>query len=147
MLCFQQRCFAHGIQFAIIGVLCKPLPEEKNQGIFQETDNANQSELSGVDDDGFPVKCSLISVKIANYKNLVSKFRKTEKIFRKSLTKNYLILQKYVQEEHCKILEFILDCITCWCFLVIMLEGFHALRLYISKDLIDLRSDIQFIEE
>lgn len=56
MPCFQQRCFAHGIQLAIIDILYKDLPEEEAQdqeGLrrFQEIDNADQSELSDVDDD------------------------------------------------------------------------------------------------
>lgn len=56
MPCFQQLCFAH-IQLAIIDVLYKEnLTQEENQdqgGLrrFQEIDNANQSELSDVDDD------------------------------------------------------------------------------------------------
>lgn len=126
MPCFQQRCFAHGIQLAIIDVLYKHLAEEKDQDQggprrFQEIHNANQSELSDVDDDddegGFVVDCTPSSVKIAsNYKNLIKKVRKIVKIFKKSLTKNDLILQKYIQEEHGKRLDFILDCKTRWKF-------------------------------
>lgn len=125
MPCFQQRCFAHGIQLAIIDVLYKDLAEEdqeyqdQKEPRFQEIDNADQYELTDVDDDdnegSFIVDCtpSPSSVKIAsNYKDLITKVRKIVKIFRKSATKHDFILQKYIQEEHNKKLELILDCKT-----------------------------------
>lgn len=151
MPCFQQRCFAHGIQLAIIDVLYKDgLAEEliPDQEVFQEIiDNADQSDLSDDDDNGFIVNCTPPSVKIAsNYKDLITKIRKIVKIFRKSPTKNDLILQKYILEEHGKRLELILDCKTRWNSLVNMLERFYCVRSCISKALIDLRSKIQFTE-
>lgn len=86
-------------------------------------------------------------MKIAsNYKDLITKVRKVVKIFRRSPTKNDLILQKYIQEEHDKRLELIIDCKTRWNSLVNMLERFYIVRLCISKALIDLRSEIRFTE-
>lgn len=156
MPCFQQRCFAHGIQLAVIDVLYKDLAEEtdqeyEEQEVFQEIENADQSELSDVDnddnEDSFIVDCTLPSVTIAsNYKDLITKVRKIVKIFKRSPTKNDLILQKYIQEEHGKKLELILDCKTRWNSLINMLERFYSVRLCISKALIDLRSEIQFTE-
>lgn len=93
MPCFQQRCFAHGIQLAIIDVLYKDLAEEENHDQeelrrFQEIDNADQSELSEIDDNddegSFIVDCTSSSVKIAsNYKDLITKARKNCEDFQK----------------------------------------------------------------
>lgn len=115
----------------------------------------NLSYISDVDDDGddddegsFIVDCTFPSVKIAsNYKDLITKVQKIVKIFRKLPTKNDLILQKYIQEEHGKRLELILHCKTHWNSLVNMLEHFYIVRLCISKALIDLRSEIRFTEK
>ena len=56
-------------------------------------------------------------------------------------------MQKYVQDEHGKRLELILDCKTRWNSLLNMLERFYNLRLCISKALIDVESEIYFTDE
>ncbi|KMQ87683.1 crossover junction endonuclease mus81-like protein [Lasius niger] len=100
------------------------------------------------EESGLSVTSSLPSVEVVlNYRDLIAKVRKAVKIFKKSPTKNDIYLQKYVQKEHGKRLELILDCKTRWNSLLNMLERFYNLRLCISKALIDIGSEIYFTDE
>lgn len=151
--CYRQLCYAHGIQLAIIDVLYKNFTasEDEVQKTIQEICNTIQSEISDDDDDeegALTVNYISPSIEIApNYRDLITKVRKVVKLFRKSPTKNDVILQKYVQEQHGKRLELIIDCKTRWNSLLNMLERFYNVRLCISKALIDLESEIRFTEE
>lgn len=157
--CYQQLCYAHGVQLAIVDVLYKKKSsvqedeEEENQPpteepLEHELSN-NEDELDSDDEDSsLSVRPLLTEVElISDYTDLVSKVRKVVKVFKKSPTKNDLFLQKYVQEEFGKTLELILDCKTRWSSLLNMIYRFYKLRLCVSKALIDAKSDIYFTDE
>ncbi|OMJ15185.1 hypothetical protein AYI69_g8288 [Smittium culicis] len=60
---------------------------------------------------------------INEYKDMVSKVRKTVNIFRRSPTKND-ILQNYTKYDQSKEVYLIMDTQTRWCSLISMLSGF-----------------------
>ena len=83
-----------------------------------------------------PVNCDTINVSM-----IISKVRKIARFFRKSLLKNQ-ILQKYVQEEHGKKLQVMLDSKTRWNSLLAMLERILEIKSSISKALIDCNQEL-----
>lgn len=148
MPCYHQLCYAHGIQLAVIDVLYKKNAEQEvsEQMLFNMSDDENDDDED--EEGGLSVTSSVSSVEIvSNYKDLITKVRNAVKIFKKSPTKNDIYLQKYVQEEHGKRFELILDCKTRWNSLLNMLERFYNLKLCISKALIDIESEIHFTDE
>jgi len=151
MPCYQQLCYAHGVQLAVIDVLYKKNLQQESSEETQIQFYMSDDEDDDVDEDeedGLSVTLSLSPVEVVlNYRDLIAKVRKTVKIFKKSPTKNDIYLQKYVQEEYGKKLELILDCKTRWNSLLNMLERFYNLRLCISKALIDIKSEIYFTDE
>lgn len=118
MPCYQQLCYAHDIQLAVIDILYKKIFGARV--IRRNTNTICQFNMSDDEDDdvedeesGLSVTSSLPSVEVVlNYRDLIAKVRKAVKIFKKSPTKNDIYLQKYVQKEHGKRLELILDCKT-----------------------------------
>lgn len=148
MPCYQQLCYAHGIQLLYKKIFGARVIRRNTNTICQF--NMSDDEDDDVEDEesGLSVTSSLPSVEVVlNYRDLIAKVRKAVKIFKKSPTKNDIYLQKYVQKEHGKRLELILDCKTRWNSLLNMLERFYNLRLCISKVLIDIGSEIYFTDE
>ena len=80
--CYQQLCYAHGIQLAVIDVLYQ---KNSKQNSSEET----QIQFNMTDDEGgLSVTLSLPSVEVVlNYKDLIAKVRKAVNIFKKSPTK------------------------------------------------------------
>ncbi|GBN73751.1 hypothetical protein AVEN_44348-1 [Araneus ventricosus] len=76
--------------------------------------------------------------------NDLQKVRKVVKLFKRSPTKYYMYLQKYVKEDTGKELSLILDCRTRWNSLLAMIERFHKIKVCIDKTLIDIGSDATF---
>lgn len=148
---YQQLCYAHGIQLAIIDILYKKILEKDlSEDIhFNMTDDEHDV-IDDIEDEesGLLITSRFSSVEVvSDYSVLIAKVRKTVKIFKKSPTKNDIYLQKYIEEEHGKRLELILDCKTRWSSLFNMLERIYNLRLCVSKALIDIKSEIHFSDE
>ncbi|GBP44944.1 hypothetical protein EVAR_84435_1 [Eumeta japonica] len=102
--CYQQLCYAYGIQLAVVDVLYKKKP-------YKEVEQAATHESDEYEDDGdletemndrlaVTVEPTLVdSVElIPRYSALLMKVRKVVKLFKKSPTKFNLFLQKYVKE-------------------------------------------------
>lgn len=153
--CYQQLCYAHGIQLAVVDVLYKKKPhKEVEQAATDESDECEDDEDLETENtemnDGLAlavtVEPTLVdSVElIPRYSALLMKVRKVVKLFKKSPTKDDLFLQKYVKEEKGKELSLILDCRTRWNSLLSMLERFYDLKVCIDKALIDVGSEIKF---
>ncbi|XP_075990255.1 uncharacterized protein LOC142985898 [Anticarsia gemmatalis] len=153
--CYQQLCFAHGLQLAVVDILYK----KKHNLVLEETIDSRFNES---DDDEDPVDSSESTADMAviisypdfpdieivtKYSDLLSKVRKVVKLFKKSPTKNDTFLQKYIKEEKGKELSLILDCRTRWNSLLDMIERFYDLKVCIDKSLIDIQSDVKFTDE
>lgn len=160
MPCYQQLCYAHGIQLAVVDVLYKnntnkghEICSSQNEEVISSVDlheDDNDDYNNETNEQGLTVTVDQPPgelILISNYNDLINKVRKVVKIFKKSPTKNDAYLQKYVQQELGKGLSLILDCRTRWNSLSDMLERFYSLKVCISKALIDIASEIQFTEE
>lgn len=152
----HQLCYAHGIQLAVIDLLYKKHPVHDEEAchvdvVVMEYDNQHQSDSESDDEeDGVTVETenrqqSDISNK--NYKDLIQKVRKVVKVFKKSATKNDVMLQKYVKEKFGHDMCVILDCKTRWSSLFSMIERFLVLHDCLQKALLDLKSDIRFTDD
>ncbi|CAH0403229.1 unnamed protein product [Chilo suppressalis] len=142
--CYQQLCFAHGIQLAVVDVLYKKKtqPEEiKHTEIDEDDADEYEDEETEANERLEVVIQSTPADVIPRYNELLKKVRKVVKTFRKSPTKDDMFLQKYVKEEKGKELSLILDCQTRWSSLFVMLERFYNLKNCIDKVLIDAGSD------
>lgn len=115
--CYQQLCFAHGIQLAVIDILYKK-KNETNVELTGQTstnldsdndddDDEDMEEMNDEDDLVVTVERQPAEV-ISNYSDVIKKVRKVVKIFRRSPTKDDMYLQKYVKEETGKELSLIL---------------------------------------
>lgn len=157
--CYQQLCYAHGIQLAVVDILyknntnkgheiCSSQNEEVISSVDSDEDNNDDYNDETNEEQGLTVTVDQPPVElISDYNDLINKVRKVVKIFKKSPKKNDAYLQKYVQQELGKGLSLILDCKTRWNSLLNMLERFYSLKMCISKVLIDIASEIQFTEE
>lgn len=154
--CFQQLCFAHGIQLAVVDVIYKKW-KDQNMGIAIEDVDLFESDTDDGDEDceiEKDVDTDLVVTVNRNdlpraeekpgFRGLVEKVRKVVKLFRKSPTKYDTYLQKYVIEETGKELALLLDCRTRWNSLLNMLERFYKLKNCVDKALIDIKSEIKF---
>lgn len=146
--CYQQLCYAHGVQLAITDVLYKQTKSPEAEEILSDNDHCDSDNDIEENDSGMTVHFNSEPVElIPTYSDLVKKVRAVVKIFKKSPVKNDSFLQKYVQEELKKRLELVLDCKTRWSSLFFMLDRFILLRTCISKALIDINSDLFFSED
>lgn len=144
MSCYQQLCYAHGIQLAINDVLYKRLVLQEN---LSSDDDQSDDEIED-DDSAMTVRFNPeVAELIPDYAGTIKNVRAVVKIFKNSPVKNDTFLQKYVQEEFGKKLELVLDCKTRWSSLYNMLERFIKLRPCISKALIDVNSALHFSED
>lgn len=160
---FQQLCYAHGLQLAVIDVLYK---KEKNNGGGNnddyESDSDDDEDAAGYEDDDSEVveneedeidsendegddesdgegeeeHCGELK---ENLKPLISKVRKIVKIFKNSAVKNE-ILQRYVKSEFKHELVLLLDTKTRWSSLAKMLRRFYDLKNCIKKALVDINT-------
>lgn len=149
--CYQQLCFAHGLQLAVVDTLYKKKIEreveltEKTLADLDidddDTEETNEEQGLTITIDRQPAEV------IPGYNHLLIKVRKVVRIFRGSPTKEDMYLQKYVKEETGKELSLILDCRTRWNSLLDMLDRFYSLKVCIEKALIDIASNIKFTDE
>ncbi|GBL99863.1 hypothetical protein AVEN_162855-1 [Araneus ventricosus] len=155
MSCYKQVCFALGLKLAVVDILYKKNieREEEHQEITSnesDTDDedtndthAEQGVTVTTTTDPHNLHLSRAEV-IPRYNDLLQKVRKIVKLFKRSLTKYDIYLQKYVKEDAGKELRLILDCPTHWNSLLAMIERFHKLKVCIDKTLIDKGSDTKF---
>lgn len=155
----QQLCFAHGIHLAVLDVLYRVSAEPDN---LEESDAEKETEIDDYEsesDEENDVECSegfvientvpfdVVDVRHLAVNPLVKKIRKVVKMFRRSPSQNDECLQKYVKSEFGKEIMLLLDLITRWNTLLIMLERFYEVRYCVQKALIDLKSNITFSED
>ena len=144
--CYQQLCFAHGIQLAVVDVLYKKKAQkEVEQTEIDESDEYDDEDTET--NEGLEVVIEPTPAEpevIPRYSELLKKVRKVVKTFKKSPTKDDMFLQKYVKEAKGKELSLILDCCTRWNSLLSMLERFYSVKVCIDKALIDTGSDTKF---
>lgn len=152
--CFQQLCFAHGIQLAVVDIIYKK-SRDQNQEI--EMEHADLIESDDEDED-YAIETDVntdlkVTVdindlphaeEIPEFREILEEVRKVVRFFRKSPTKYDTYLQKYVIEETGKELTLLLDCRTRWNSLLNMLERFYKLKNCVEKALIDVKSEIKF---
>lgn len=156
MNCYQQLCFAHGLQLAVIDVLYKKNEEKAEHHLATTPTTSNESDTDDEDttkDDEQGVTVTITDPRhaylckaevIPRYIDILQKVRKVVKLFKRSPTKYDMYLQKYVKEHTGKELSLILDCRTRWNSLLSMMERFYKLKVCIDKALIDVESEIKF---
>lgn len=151
----HQLCFAHGIHLAVCDVLYnkrtvqfKSSSSETNKLDMSDTDDENLENLD-CSESGFTIilQSDLIQeipdlTNEQNINDIIKQVRQVVIYFKRSPTKNDVILQKYVKCEHGKELSLLLDCKTRWNSLLTMLERFVLLKSSIQKALIDLSHPI-----
>lgn len=145
----QQLCLAHGVQLGIIDVLYKnsTLSETEEQIIRENTSEEPEESEDSDDENGALEKINeeqYKPVEIVVYKATIEKVRKVARMFRKSPTKNDILKTYVLLEEGNKALGLILDCKTRWSSMGEMITRFLRLKDFVSKALIDLKSDIRF---
>ncbi|GBM35850.1 hypothetical protein AVEN_134664-1 [Araneus ventricosus] len=155
MSCYQQLCFAHGLQLAVVDILYKKNieREEEHQEITSDESDTDDEDTNDThEEQGVTVTkttdprhlhLSRAEV-IPRYNDFLQKVRKVVKLFKRSPTKYDMYLQKYVKEDTGKELSLILDCRTRWNSLLAVIERFHKLKVCIDKALIDIESDTTF---
>ncbi|KAJ8703695.1 hypothetical protein PYW08_002152 [Mythimna loreyi] len=150
MKCYQQLCYAHGLQLAVIDVLYKKREEDS---IMPTTTPDSDSDTDDEDTTDDTLGEQGVSVTITDpssaeliprYDDLLQKVRKVVQLFKRSPTKYDIYLQKYVKEDTGKELSLILDCRTRWNSLLAMIERVYKLKVCIDKALIDIGSDLKF---
>ncbi|GBN26014.1 hypothetical protein AVEN_141626-1 [Araneus ventricosus] len=150
MSCYQQMCFAHGLQLAVVDILYKKNieREQEHQEITSsklDTDDTTdtheeQGETVTKTTDRRHLHLSRAEI-IPRCNDFLQKVRKVVHLFRRSPTKYGMYTQKSVKEDTCKELSFILDCRTRWNSLLSMIERFHKLKVCVDKALIYIGSD------
>ncbi|GBO18733.1 hypothetical protein AVEN_21860-1 [Araneus ventricosus] len=155
MSCYQQLCFTHGLQLAVVDILYKKNIEREdehqemtsNESDTDDEDTNDTHEEQGVTvtttTDPRNLHLSRTEV-IPRHNDLLQKGRKVVKLFKRSPTKYDMYLQKYVKEDTDKELSLILDSRTRWNSLLAMIKRFHKLKVCIYKTLIDIESDTTF---
>ena len=151
----QQLCFAHGIHLAVHNLLYKQhsQPQVTSSSDHNETANDylnDSDEDDAADDDALDIMTEAGNLELDftaelsdDYRQLIDRVRAVVKTFRRSPTKNDVILQKYVIDEFKEELSLILDCKTRWNSLVDMLARFLKLKNPIQKALIDVKTSVQ----
>ena len=145
---YQQLCFAHGVQLAVIDVLYSAKDKINTQLEIPETENEMEGEFSDLesltseDNENDQEDNNHEEQQFSdNYKPIIDKIRKIVRLFRRSPLKNET-LQKHVKSDLGKELTLILDCKTRWNCLAVMLERFYLLRNCVKKALVDVNSEL-----
>lgn len=152
----HQLCFAHGIHLAVCDTLYRKTTIQIESSSSEATNIENMSDIDDEDLEnldclisGFTVISQSDQIQeipdLTNERNIndtIKKVRQIVKYFKRSPTKNNIVLQKYVKCEHGKELLLLLDCRTKWNSLLTMLERFVLLKSSIQKVLIDLNYSI-----
>lgn len=154
----HQLCFAHGIHLAVCDVLYGKKSEKKdsNERVVEQILESDESDgdeeqhfkadaevINSSENVAFFVDNNNSSTGIAeltsdlNISKTITNVRKIVKFFKRSPTKNELVLQKYVITEKGKELSLLLDVKTRWNSLLTMIERFVELKTCIKKALID----------
>lgn len=149
-----------GIHLAVCGVLyskktvhckCEPSSSETtNIANMSDVDDENLGDLD-CSESGFTVilQSDLIQeildlTNAQNINDIIKRVRRIVIYFKRSRTKNDVVLQKYVKCKHGKELSLLLDYKTRWNSLLTMLERFVLLKSNIQKAVIDLNYPICF---
>jgi hypothetical protein len=108
--CYQQLCFAHGLQLAVIDVLYK---KKIHKGIehteIDESDEYDDGDMETNEGLEVVIESQQPAEVIPRYSDLLKKVQYV-KIFKRSPTKDDMFLQKYVRNAKGKQLSLILDC-------------------------------------
>lgn len=145
--CYQQLCFAHGIQLAVVNTLYREeVPHTQHKDKLLAACYSDDDDSSEEPDSSYTHFEQPPAELIPNYRGLIDKVRKVVRLFRKSATKE-ACLQKYAREDLGMDYGLILDCRTKWSTLYDMLERFKVLKGCTTKALIDVGSEITFTED
>ncbi|GBM19070.1 hypothetical protein AVEN_236898-1 [Araneus ventricosus] len=118
--CYQQLCFSHGLQLAVVDILYEKnieREEERQEITSNESDTDDEDTNDTHEEKGVTVITTTDSRHlhlsraevIPRYNDLLQKVRKVVKLFKRSPTKYDMCLQKYVKEDTGKELSLILD--------------------------------------
>lgn len=156
---YQQLCFAHGIQLAVIDVLYKSSKRKDNdiettdEMATEESEVESDNEDDEDDDDGeieideVGDKYEQMKIEIVDdFDSVIKKTRKIVKMFRRSALKNE-ILQKYVVSDFKRERQLLLDVKTRWNSMAVMLERFYEMRNCVEKALVDIDPDLRLTQE
>lgn len=152
----QQLCYAHAIQLAVLDVLYSikldATFEFAEENFVNEDDDDRddlESFLNSVTEEEEADERLQLEQEIEfddqmdiTLKSLLKKVRKIVRIFRKSPLENES-LQEFVEDNHGKGLNLILDVRTRWNSLHTMLERFVLLKSSIQKAVVDLKEPIE----
>ncbi|GBO26316.1 hypothetical protein AVEN_142723-1 [Araneus ventricosus] len=148
MSCYQQLCFVHSLQLAVVDICKNNIErEEEHQEITsnesdtddEDTNDTQEEQRVTVTTTTNPRHLHLSRAEvIPRYNYLFQKVRILVKLFKRSPTNYDMYLQKYVKEDTGKELSLILDS------LMAMIKRFHKLKVCIVKALIDIGSDTKF---
>nr|CAI5846274.1 unnamed protein product [Callosobruchus analis]CAI5870182.1 unnamed protein product [Callosobruchus analis] len=154
---YQQLCFAHGIQLAVIDVLYNPTRQsspvetgmDEDDGIEFPDEEAQEIMAFLPNDTGDVDETESLDLNLTtnyNINTVIAKVRKVVRMFRKSPVSNHT-LQTYVAAKHHKEMVLILDTKTRWSSLLDMLERFSLLKDCIQKSLIDTSNSSSITDE
>ncbi|GBP47783.1 hypothetical protein EVAR_24034_1 [Eumeta japonica] len=101
MNCYQQLCYAHDLQLAVVDVLYKKRDEEAITPRTNESDTDDEDiDDDALDEQGVTVTTEISRAEvIPKYRDILQKVRKVVKLFKRSPTKYDMHLQKYVKED------------------------------------------------
>lgn len=153
---YQQLCFAHAIQLAVIDVLYKKTntkeshiecTEENRSDSESDNEDAEDHESGGVDIDAVGDQNEENKIEIGeDFKSSIDKVRKIVKMFKRSALKNET-LQRYVVLDFKRERQLLLDVKTRWNSLANMLERFYELKSCVEKALVDIDPDLRPTQE
>lgn len=150
---YQQLCFAHGIQLAVIDVLYKNKSKVPVESVIDQLSD-NEGDENNVDEESNDVdeecegedsdfRIEYDGDEIENdveecFKPIIDKVRRIVRMFKRSPLKNE-VLQAYVKADFPNELSLVLDSKTRWNSLANMLDRFYELRNCIQKAFVDLK--------
>ena len=143
-------CLSHAIHLCICEVLYKD--KRKTNEFNNKNNNANDNEVEEEDSDIDETAEDNLDelpniVLVSEFRTIVTKVRKTVKMFRKSAVRNDNNLQPQNIASFGKEKALFLDCKTRWNSLLKMLRRFYELRKEIKVAMVELEQEFEFSDD